>query len=93
MASRAELKDPETPMLEKLRSVRHESQQIGEFLEWLEHQGIHLMTYGEGDELSPDYRGVERLLADYFEIDLVQVEKERQALLEWQQKLNEVNDG
>jgi hypothetical protein len=36
----------------------------------------------------PEYRSIERLLAEFFEIDLVEVEKERQALLDWQRAQN-----
>jgi len=42
------------------------------------------------DSLVPMHTSVEQLLADFFEIDLKEVEKERSALLDWQRELNEV---
>lgn len=99
---------PETPTLDKLRSVKDKSQGIGEFLEWLQsEQKVQLMLYHEHtdryldedgdhqcglskDSMLPEYRSIERLLAEFFEIDLVEVEveKERQALLDWQRAQN-----
>lgn len=40
------------------------------------------------DDPMPNHRSIEKLLADYFEIDLGEVEKERRALLDWQRELN-----
>jgi hypothetical protein len=77
---------PETPMLDKIRQVKSESQKIGAFLEWLDLQGIQLcQTPTEpwpGEEWRPIQERTEELLAQYFEIDRQQVESERQALLD-----------
>ncbi len=103
----AKLLFPETPTIDKMRSVKDQSQTIGGFLAWLQsEQKVQLMLYHEHtdrcldedgdhqcglseDSLTPEYRSIERLLADYFEIDLTQVEKERTALLDWQRASNE----
>lgn len=101
----AEMKPPETPTLDRMRELKVKSQAIGEFLEWLQHNGVQLMFYHEHsercededgdqmcglseDSLMPEHRGIERLLADFFEIDLKKVEEERTALLDWQRALN-----
>lgn len=42
------------------------------------------------DEPMPEHRSIERLLAEFFEIDLKVVEEERRALLDWQRVLNEL---
>jgi hypothetical protein len=77
---------PATPTLDKLRFVKDKSQAIGEFLEWLMgEQKVQLMLY---HELAPERRNIERLLADFFEINLDEVEKERRALLDWMRKVN-----
>lgn len=79
-------KIPETPTLDKLQAVRNKSQAIGEFLEWLQSdQHVQLMC-GLSDASIPEHRSIERLLADFFEIDLTEVEKERRALLDWQRE-------
>lgn len=128
----------ETPELEKQSRARDRgSQEIGEFLEWMQGEGINFMkwgtelvdrpcslspgTYGcggrgwvwfndahasdeqvEGDDRRRvckrcggsgsvdveidgwvhDGRRIEKLLADYFEIDLDKIEEERRALLD-----------
>lgn len=76
---------------EPCRLVDH-SQLIGQFVDWLEGQGIHLarwtpMTDEEkellGDEvLLYAQEPREKLLARYFDIDLNAVETEKRALLE-----------
>jgi hypothetical protein len=38
---------PATPELDKMQNVKHESQPIGEFLEWLQSEGIVLAKYDE----------------------------------------------
>lgn len=88
--------DPEPspyPECEKLHKVSHISQQIGEFLDWLREQHITLCrwqdTIRHSDEFG-DYTPqgyymandrTEKLLADFFEIDLDKVEEERLAML------------
>jgi len=86
---------PPTPTLDKRSRAIEEghSQAIGDFLAWLGEQGIHRMHWVEDPYLAaeagrpdggywePDGRSIDRLLADYFEIDLVQVEAEQRAVL------------
>lgn len=74
------------PMSEKLASVADQSQRLGEFIEWLESKGMTISEYVRYEgyselRLEPVSTGVERLLADYFEIDLNEVEKERRRIL------------
>jgi len=77
----------EMPECERLKAVQEQSQIIGEFLEWLgDEKGYFICTYGDNAEfpqlpfLISDSR--ERLLAEFFGIDLDKVEKEKRALLE-----------
>lgn len=88
----------ETPMLDKMAGVKERSQVIGEFLDWLGTQGMHLCTLQDvpmafWDEYQgamdveevtywPVNKNIERLLAEYFGIDLDQAEQERRELLE-----------
>jgi len=72
------------PECEKLKSISDDSQKIGRFLDWLSEQGMELARYHDtdgNDRLHPVSRTNEKLLADYFEIDLQKVEKERSAIL------------
>lgn len=73
---------PATPECDLMVSVSDDSHKIGEFLDWLEDQGIHLAEWDEDDQMMPHRESYERLLARFFGIDLDKVETERRALLE-----------
>lgn len=78
-----------TPELEKIQTNRQESQSIGSFLDWLQNeQEVLLCRCGRIDELYPIDEGIEKLLAEYFGIDLNKAELERQALLDEIRKNN-----
>lgn len=88
---------PETPELDKLGKVAPTSQKIGEFVDWLRaEKGILLANwptgaernmYGEKmDYLAPVNIPIERLLAEFFGIDLNKVEEERRGVLDYLRK-------
>lgn len=89
-------KQPKCPEAEKLAAVSEDSNKIGGFLSWLSSQGVYLAEYDESDNFvrSSDYKltdyGINRILAEYYGIDLDEVERERRALLDW---LREVQGG
>lgn len=75
-----------TPELEKIKAVSEKSQSIGEFLDWLQNQGIHTAKYvhdveSEEEILETVYLDREKILAKYFNIDLKKAEQERQKIL------------
>ncbi len=78
---------PKTPELDKMSAVKDQSQVIGAFLDQLSSEGICLAQYGEPQrrggecELIPLGQSIEKTLANYFDIDLNKVEKERRAIL------------
>jgi len=76
----------ETPTLDKMLKVKSESQAIGNFVEWLREQGIEIGKYEKvegyrNEQFVADRRSIEKLLADYFEIDLNKAETERRQIL------------
>ena len=77
-----------TEELEKLAAVREQSQAIGEFLDWLQHEKeVNLLRFNKDGEIDdPEYlplrMSIEELLAEYFHIDLKKVEQERRQLLD-----------
>jgi hypothetical protein len=79
---------PATPECEKLYPVKDKSQAIGEFLDWLKNEKHYLIAervvddIHEDSDLMPVWASTEKLLAEYFEIDLNTVERENQELLE-----------
>lgn len=76
------------PESAKLLEVHEQSQAIGEFLEWLGSQGIILSEhYADTDRLWPIHKSFTSLLADFFEIDLNALDKEKQAMLEEYQEM------
>jgi len=88
-------KQPQCPECEKLSDVTDLSQPIGEFLEWLNGQSnvvlakwVTQRNYFADEEniLVPIDESIQQLLAQYFDIDLDKVEKERSALLEYIRK-------
>lgn len=64
--------------LERIAKVKRESQLIGEFLEWLRSKYTVCEPCRHG--YRPASKSIEELLAEYFEIDLEQAERERQEL-------------
>jgi hypothetical protein len=83
---------PSTPELDKMAGVTELSQPLGEFLTWLGEQGVRRWRWVEeiyDDDGNPrpgwvpDHRGINELLAAYFQIDLAKVDLEKRMLLEW----------
>lgn len=83
------------PESEKLLEVKEQSQEIGEFLTWLKSK-VALATWEENeDEDTNDYlpellypvgkysgdNGTQRLLAEYFGIDLDKLDAERMQMI------------
>jgi len=79
-------KEPKTPELNRMAEVRVESQAIGDFLAWLQTEKKIKFAKYYGERLAPAQVPVEDTLAEFFEIDLKKVEKERQALLNFIRK-------
>lgn len=72
----------EYPEHEKLRAIKDQSEPIGQFLADMECEGIELCKFDrEVGEYQPLYKSINAILADYFEIDLVKLEEEKQAML------------
>lgn len=81
---------PPCPECEKLVTVSEESNKIGDFLAWLSSTKEVFLAGWYGDEFLPhdatlSNRGIQKLLAEYFDIDMKKVEQERSALLKWLQ--------
>jgi len=85
---------PKCPECEKLNAAAPYSQKIGEFIEWLHTKGICLAEWVEDseypDEDEGDLRSIrtnkQDLLAEFFEIDMNKVEKEREQMLAYLQE-------
>jgi hypothetical protein len=82
-------RQPKSPECEKLASVSEDSNKIGEFLAWLAREKHVELAQWHGDELilhnsySLAEWSINKMLADYFDIDMKEVERERRILLEW----------
>ncbi len=71
-----------TPQHDRLMEVRVESQAIGEFIDWLYYEhGVMLAHYGDGERLYTYHRNVNEMLAEFFGIDLQELEQEKRAML------------
>lgn len=82
------------PEHEKMRAILEQSHVIGKFLDWLTHEkGISLCKWQDtiihsneiGDYTPEGYyqigQGHEKLLAEFFDIDLDKIEDEKQAMI------------
>ena len=70
------------PEHDKLHLVKDKSQTIGEFLEWLPTQGIHLCTFHYQDnQYRTAYTPITELLAKFFDIDLDKLDDEKRQML------------
>ena len=73
----------EYPEHEKLRDVQDESQSIGFFIESLAERGLAICELADDcGRYYPSRKNINELLAEHFEIDLVVLEKEKQAMLD-----------
>jgi hypothetical protein len=80
-----------TPELDKLRAIAEISQKIGEFLEWLQSEKHYTIAeWTDAETLQPVGRSIENLLAEYFNINLFTVDKEKQAILDEFRRRNKV---
>ena len=69
------------PEHEKLAALGNRNQELGEFIEWLNEQGLTICALS-GNEYYRARLRTEQLLALYFGINLNKLEKEKQQLLE-----------
>lgn len=87
-----------TPELDKMLAVKEQSRTISEFLDWLDGQEFEICKYDEDASYEENlYRHIdktkEQILAEFFGIDLVKCEQERQQILDDLRKQNNVNSG
>ena len=79
------IKKLRTPTLDKMLANKGESQSIGNFIKWLSEKNYIISEYGaergQRDTLFPARHNTEKLLAEYFEIDLDAAERERRKIL------------
>lgn len=81
------------PEHEKLEKIQEQSQWLGSFIEWLGEKEMFLAKYSDDDVEYPRIiivnKSINDLLANYFNIDLIKIEKEKQSMLKLIQKQNE----
>ena len=77
------------PEHEKQSKIIDKSQVVGEFLEWLEQEGMFVGEWSEGERYITD-GGTNKLLARYFDIDLDKIDDEKRQMIE---ELREMNKG
>ena len=75
------------PEHEKLKKVQERSQSIGEFIDWLSEKKLCVCEYIKDEIVNeegwfPANKSTEKLLAEFFNIDLGKIESEKQQMLE-----------
>ena len=81
---------PVYPEHERLALVTERSQAIGDFLEWASGKGYHLLKWHEFED-GADYipfPPVVKMLAEFFDIDLDKIEREKRAMLDYMRGAN-----
>jgi hypothetical protein len=85
-----------TPELDKMTEVHEKSNVIGGFLDWLQNSRDPRLFICELDQdaeqFYPPNLSIEKLLAEYYNIDLNKVEKERRDLLDYIRQQNNKED-
>ena len=78
------------PEHEKLKKVQDESQAIGEFLEWVNYEKRYSFCYVDRktEQWYPILETKEQLLAEFYDINLDAIEKEKRAMLEEMRQAN-----
>lgn len=69
------------PEHEKLAKVKDKSQAAGDFLAWLRDEKKLILCREIDDELMPEFPQFEKLLGEFFEINLNVIEDEKRAML------------
>ena len=81
----------DTPTLDRILELQPQSQAVGEFLEWIKSEGYVLCKYNEQGprhEYLPIHKTIDTLLHDFFEIDPMEEEREKRALLDEIRSMN-----
>ena len=79
------------PEHEKMHAVVEQSQSIGEFLDWLTNEKSIVLSQWidpESEHLTPINPNIQDLLAEYFDIDLDKIEKEKRQMLKTMREAN-----
>ena len=76
-----------TPELDRIAKVHDQSEIIGQFLEWLQDAshyaiGEWISERNVQDSFVPAHPDINRLLAEYYDIDLDKVDQERKQILD-----------
>lgn len=88
MSTIPEYMKSEYPEHMKLALIVDKSQVIGEFLDWVEEKHNAILCQGGRYDYIPLYATKEKLLAEFFEIDMDKVEAEKREMLRKMAELN-----
>jgi len=91
------MKQPKTPNLDKMVKVTSESNLIGEFVDWMRNErGLKICEWSKEYEghypVYYGYTGINRLIAEYYEIEYDEMDNERRRLLEWIRAQQEIEE-
>lgn len=65
----------------KLKALDGHNEIVGDFLEWLAHRQYTVCFWGAG-KYHPARKQIEDWLADYFDVDMKALDREKQAMLD-----------
>lgn len=70
------------PEHEKLKAHQDEARTVGDFIDWLNCEGILLCARDDYDELYPIRKRIEDIIGDFLEIDPKKLEQEKRRMLD-----------
>lgn len=83
--------EPLYPQHYRLEDLEGENDAVGAFIQWLDSEGYIIAQCNEDDRLVPAMRTVQQWLADYYDIDLKELDKEKRQMVERMREIAEPN--
>lgn len=75
-------RDEKYPEHAKVRAVQQEARIIGDFLTWLEQEGMQVFEVDDGGDTQPVRMSTEKFIAFYFGIDMERFSREKDAMVD-----------
>jgi len=90
MPSKHNTERPATPHTDLMKAVRREANAIGQFIDFFcQMKRLHLCKLNDaGDTFSPADENTMDLIAQFFGVDLKEVQKETEAVARWESEQN-----
>lgn len=86
----SQIEYPPSPLHDKMAGLETERNTVQEFLDWLQANGYWICKQDENDRFWPTFKSNEKIIANFFDIDLNAFYAEKDALLAAIRKAQEI---